>query len=83
MDAFYRALKDAFRYWPLLAASLLCSTGVACMWGANIAALYPIIEITLSGKSMQQWNSEQRLQSATNSKSRSSKKSSINKPIPR
>jgi ATP-binding cassette, subfamily B, bacterial MsbA len=66
MDAFYRALKDAFRYWPLLAASLLCSTGVACMWGANIAALYPIIEITLSGKSMQQWNAEQRQQSTVN-----------------
>jgi ATP-binding cassette subfamily B protein/subfamily B ATP-binding cassette protein MsbA len=66
MDAFYRALRDAFRYWPLLAASLLCSTGVACMWGANIAALYPIIEITLSGKSMQEWNSEQQKQSRIN-----------------
>ncbi|MGC4006334.1 MAG: ABC transporter ATP-binding protein [Pirellulales bacterium] len=63
MNAFYRALKDAFRYWHLLALSIACSFGVALMWGFNIAALYPVIEITLSGKSLQEWNREQHVAS--------------------
>ncbi|MDO7678725.1 MAG: ABC transporter ATP-binding protein/permease, partial [Pirellulales bacterium] len=28
----------------------------ASLWGANIAALFPIIEVTLNGDSLQQWN---------------------------
>jgi ATP-binding cassette subfamily B protein/subfamily B ATP-binding cassette protein MsbA len=37
-------------------ASFLCSAGVASLWGANIAALFPIIEVTLNGDSLQSWN---------------------------
>jgi ATP-binding cassette subfamily B protein/subfamily B ATP-binding cassette protein MsbA len=40
----------------LLLASFLCSAGVASLWGANIAALFPIIEVTLNGDSLQSWN---------------------------
>jgi ATP-binding cassette subfamily B protein/subfamily B ATP-binding cassette protein MsbA len=29
---------------------------VAALWGANIAALFPIIEVTLKGESLQSWN---------------------------
>jgi ATP-binding cassette subfamily B protein/subfamily B ATP-binding cassette protein MsbA len=29
---------------------------VATLWGANIAAIYPIIETTLHGESLQEWN---------------------------
>ena len=68
MDPFYRSLKDAFRYWHLLAISLACSAGVACLWGANIAALFPIIEVTLHGKSLQQWNQEQQTRAETSVK---------------
>ena len=32
------------------------SAGVASLWGANIAALFPIIEVTLKGESLQSWN---------------------------
>jgi ATP-binding cassette subfamily B protein/subfamily B ATP-binding cassette protein MsbA len=42
--------------WPFLVASFLCSAGVASLWGANIAALFPIIEVTLNGDSLQSWN---------------------------
>ena len=56
MHYFLRALREAFRSWPLLAAALLCSAGVAALWGANIAALFPIIEVTLKGESLQSWN---------------------------
>ncbi len=51
-----RALKQAWRHWPALAIALFCSLGVAALWGANIAALFPIIETTLHGQSLQEWN---------------------------
>ena len=56
MHYFLRALRDAAKRWPLLVASFLCSAGVASLWGANIAALFPIIEVTLNGDSLQSWN---------------------------
>jgi subfamily B ATP-binding cassette protein MsbA len=56
MKHFVRALRDAIKSWPFLLASFLCSAGVAGLWGANIAALFPIIEVTLNGESLQSWN---------------------------
>jgi subfamily B ATP-binding cassette protein MsbA len=56
MHYFLRALREAAKQWPLLAAAMLCSAGVAAFWGANIAALFPIIEVTLRGESLQSWN---------------------------
>ena len=58
MKNFARALKEAWRHWPALAAAMLCSLGVAALWGANIAALFPIIQTTLNGKSLPDWNRE-------------------------
>ncbi len=65
MNQFLRALRDAFKSWPFLLAAFLCSAGVAGLWGANIAALFPIIEVTLNGESLQSWN-ERRLTDAQN-----------------
>ena len=56
MRYFLRALREAAKSWPLLLAAMLCSAGVAALWGANIAALFPIIEVTLRGESVQSWN---------------------------
>jgi len=56
MHYFLRAIRDAIKSWPLLLAAFLCSAGVASLWGANIAALFPIIEVTLNGESLQDWN---------------------------
>ena len=64
MNYFLRALREAAKSWPLLAAALLCSAGVAALWGANIAALFPIIEVTLKGDSLQSWN-ERRIEEAS------------------
>jgi ATP-binding cassette subfamily B protein/subfamily B ATP-binding cassette protein MsbA len=63
MRYFARALKEAWRHWLTLAAALFCSLGVAALWGANIAALFPIIETTLHGQPLQAWN-QQRLEKA-------------------
>jgi subfamily B ATP-binding cassette protein MsbA len=56
MNHFLRALRDAVKSWPLLLAAFLCSACVAGLWGANIAALFPVIEVTLNGESLQSWN---------------------------
>jgi ATP-binding cassette subfamily B protein/subfamily B ATP-binding cassette protein MsbA len=56
MKEFARSLQQAWRHWPALLIALFCSLGVAALWGANIAALFPIIETTLHGQSLQQWN---------------------------
>jgi ATP-binding cassette, subfamily B, bacterial MsbA len=56
MRDFARSLQQAWRHWPALTIALLCSLGVAALWGANIAALFPIIETTLHGQSLQEWN---------------------------
>jgi ATP-binding cassette, subfamily B, bacterial MsbA len=56
MHYFLRALREAAKNWPLLAAAMLCSAAVAALWSANIAALHPIIEVTLKGESLQSWN---------------------------
>ena len=58
MNYFLRALREAAKSWPLLAAAMFCSAGVAALWGANIAALFPIIEVTLKGESLQAWNED-------------------------
>jgi ATP-binding cassette, subfamily B, bacterial MsbA len=58
MNLFVRALRDAFKSWPFLLAAFLCSAGVAALWGANIAALFPVIEVTLNGESLQSWNGQ-------------------------
>ena len=56
MNQFLRALRDAIKRWPFLLAAFLCSACVAGLWGANIAALFPVIEVTLNGESLQSWN---------------------------
>ena len=56
MNHFARALRDAVKSWPFLLAAFLCSACVAGLWGANIAALFPVIEVTLNGESLQSWN---------------------------
>ncbi len=59
MQNFWRALKRAQPYWPTLALATCCSFAVAALWGANIGAFYPILEVTIRGKSMHQWMDEE------------------------
>ena len=53
-----RAVRMALVYrWHLL-VSVVCSIAVALLWGANIGAVYPFVEVVLRGKSMHQWIDE-------------------------
>lgn len=55
MENFLRALRKASKHWGALGMAAACSFAVAALWGANIGAFYPILEVTIRGKSMQQW----------------------------
>src|SRR6195256_3169843 len=66
MKYFAKALKQAWRHWPALLVGLFCSVAVAALWGANIAAIFPIIQTTLNGESLQSWN-QKRLDAAEKS----------------
>lgn len=59
MNSFLRLLQEAKRYWRSLFFATLCSFAVAALWGANIGAFYPILEVTIRGKSVEQWFDEQ------------------------
>lgn len=49
------------RYWPSIVAATFCSIAVATLWGANIGACYPILELTLKDQSVSHWVSSQRV----------------------
>lgn len=55
MKNFRRAIHDSIHHWPALLLATLCACGVATLWGANIGALYPVVEMTLKGESIQNW----------------------------
>jgi ATP-binding cassette subfamily B protein/subfamily B ATP-binding cassette protein MsbA len=55
MNNFARALRDALSYWKSLILATVLSLGVAALWGGNIGALFPVIEVTVAGESLQKW----------------------------
>ncbi|GIX00601.1 MAG: ABC transporter ATP-binding protein [Pirellulaceae bacterium] len=55
MHNFFRALRMAAPFWPSIALAACCSLAVAALWGANIGAFYPVLEVTIHGKSMHEW----------------------------
>jgi subfamily B ATP-binding cassette protein MsbA len=59
MNSILRLLSEAKSYWRSLVVATLCSFAVAALWGANIGAFYPILEVTIRGKSVEQWFDEQ------------------------
>ena len=63
MGNFGRALRLALRHRWALVASVLTALIVGVLWGANIGAMYPFVEIALQGKSLQQ-SLDQRIQDA-------------------
>ena len=54
MKNFGRARVMALRHRLLIFGILATSTVVALFWGANIGAVYPVIEIVFQKKSLQQ-----------------------------
>ncbi|MCY3004963.1 MAG: ABC transporter ATP-binding protein [Planctomycetota bacterium] len=55
MKPFWNAIRDSLHHTPALILATLCSVGIAFLWGSNIGALYPVVEMTLNGESIQSW----------------------------
>lgn len=55
MKNFLTAIKDSLHHSPAIILATLCSLGIAFLWASNIGALYPVIDMTLRGESMQSW----------------------------
>jgi ATP-binding cassette subfamily B protein/subfamily B ATP-binding cassette protein MsbA len=55
MHNFRRALKLALRYRGRLAVSLVCALVAAALWGLNIAALYPVLQLVHKNRNLQDW----------------------------
>src|SRR5690349_14670993 len=55
MNSFLRAIRLAFQYRWTLGAGFVCSLLAAVLWGANIGAAYPFIEVVFCGKSLHHW----------------------------
>ena len=50
-----RALRMALRYRISIIGSVICSAFVALMWGANLGAVYPFIEVVMRNQSLHDW----------------------------
>lgn len=59
MKNFIRSIKEAKAYWKSLLLATVFSVIIATLWGANIGAFYPILEVTIGGKSVHTWMDEQ------------------------
>ncbi|MAT71971.1 MAG: ABC transporter permease [Planctomycetaceae bacterium] len=55
MNNFLRVLRISLNHRLTLAASVLCSIIVAILWGGNITAIAPIVDVVMVGKSVPQW----------------------------
>ena len=55
MKNFARVLRLAARYRMKVVLSVATALGVAVLWGGNIGAIYPFVEIASQGDSLQTW----------------------------
>lgn len=62
---FGRVVRMAIRYKFTFAASVFSALMVAVLWGVNIGAVYPVVEVVFKNKSMQQWIDEKIVENKT------------------
>lgn len=55
MRNFVRSLRLALRHRWTLVGSIASALLVAVLWGGNISAVYPFVEVVFKGQSMQEW----------------------------
>ncbi len=55
MSNFWRSIRLALRYKSTLFASIFCALMVAVLWGGNIGAVYPFVEVIYKGESLPKW----------------------------
>ncbi len=55
MKNLFQAIRMALKYKYSLISSIICSVMVAVLWGANITAVYPFVEVVFQGKTLHDW----------------------------
>ncbi|MGB6045617.1 MAG: ABC transporter ATP-binding protein [Pirellulales bacterium] len=55
MRNFARVLKLSLRYRFTVAASVISAIAIALLWGGNIGAVYPMVEVIFEGHSPREW----------------------------
>jgi subfamily B ATP-binding cassette protein MsbA len=68
MNNFGRTLRMALRYPFTLGTSIFCALVVAVLWGGNISAVYPLVDLTTKGRSLQDWAADAIAQSESDAK---------------
>jgi len=56
---FIKVIRMAIRYRFTFISSIVCALMVAVLWGGNIGAVYPIVEVIFQAESPQQWIARQ------------------------
>ncbi len=59
MKNFFRAFRIALQYRITFVSCICCSLMVAILWGGNITAIFPIVDVIMEGKSLPQWIDEE------------------------
>jgi ATP-binding cassette subfamily B protein/subfamily B ATP-binding cassette protein MsbA len=59
MNHFGRALKLAFRHRWNVVGCVLTSLAVALLWGGNLTAVWPVVDVIMNDSSMPQWVDQQ------------------------
>jgi len=54
-----RVLRLALANRFTLLAALLCAIGTSVLWGGNISAIYPVVEVAFQRQSFQDWVAKQ------------------------
>lgn len=54
----WRAIALGFRYPTQLICSIVLACLAAACWGGNIAAMWPVLQVSLQHQSMQDWSNE-------------------------
>lgn len=59
MNNYVRAFRNTLQYPWTVAGTFVFSMLVAIVWGGNIGALYPVIQVAFQGRSLQAWMKEE------------------------
>lgn len=59
MNNFLRALRLALKYRLNVAGCLLSGLAVALLWGGNLTAVYPVVDVIMNDRAVPEWMDEQ------------------------
>ncbi|MDO4629291.1 MAG: ABC transporter ATP-binding protein [Planctomycetia bacterium] len=52
---FWKIVKTSFRYRGTILLCIVTAIGVSVLWGTNLSAVFPFMQITFKGQTMQDW----------------------------